>query len=210
LNKREGLPASFARLLEGDVREPDVAASATSADADVVRYFRVDSAARAAAGARWPPAMDRVIAWDDALVEVVIRAHHGHQTGVNCAFGGQTVDSNARVIAATIEAAMRSAVDACRAGNTADGVYLSAARVMGMSAFAVFMGPMTGHGIGREATELPCLHADDRIVFEPGMVFCVEPSIFTPARGGATIEQEVIIQPYGAAEVITPTPTQMW
>jgi Xaa-Pro aminopeptidase len=69
---------------------------------------------------------------------------------------------------------------------------------------------MMGHGIGLETVELPYVQAGDQSLLEPGMALCIEPGIFIPGWAGASIEIEVLIQPAGGPEIITPTPGRLW
>jgi len=66
-----------------------------------------------------------------------------------------------------------------------------------------------GHGIGLETVEEPYLTSEVDPVLAPGMVVCVEPGVYIPGWGGASIEHELIITE-GAPEVITPTPARTW
>ncbi len=66
-----------------------------------------------------------------------------------------------------------------------------------------------GHGIGLETVEEPYLTPEITTPLEPGMVICVEPGVYIPGWGGASIEQEVIITE-GAPTTITPTPARQW
>jgi len=68
-----------------------------------------------------------------------------------------------------------------------------------------------GHAIGLETVELPYIMASDDTYLEANMTLCVEPGLFFPGWAGCAIEQEIIIQPAGAPEVITAdTPMRLW
>ncbi len=73
-----------------------------------------------------------------------------------------------------------------------------------------YFGGMLGHGIGLETVELPYLKAGESTILQPNMVLCVEPGLFIPDVAGAAIEQEVIVHAIGPAEIITPTPPNLW
>jgi len=66
----------------------------------------------------------------------------------------------------------------------------------------------TGHGIGMSLGELPIIPPPSREmdrVFEPGMVFCLEPGIFIPGVAGVKVEDMILVTDKGA-EVLTKTP----
>lgn len=56
----------------------------------------------------------------------------------------------------------------------------------------------TGHGLGLETHEEPYIRGDNTQVLEPGMTFTVEPGIYLEGRGGARIEDDMVITPGGA------------
>lgn len=209
-----GQMAAHAAMAASGARERDVAAAgiaaAIAAGADFIRYFRVHSGPWSASGSRWPPAMDRLVGPDEAVVTDVIGTFRGYQFDVNRTFGQPGLLAPARDIAELVEEATLRAVEACRAGATVAEVAGAATVVFARSSYAEHGGASMGHGIGLETVELPYIRPGDQTTLRPGMVLCVEPTLAVPGTGGAAIEQMVIIQPDGGPEVITPTPTRLW
>jgi Xaa-Pro aminopeptidase len=144
------------------------------------------------------------------IVLDAIGAVEGYQFDVNRSLACGPTDSERMRLLETVHDAVVAAVDACRAGEPVGDVVSAARRVIDRSPFANAFGGMMGHGIGLETVEEPLLTPGNTTVLEPGMVLCVEPGLFVPNWGGALIEQEVIIQNSGPAEVITPTPIRLW
>jgi len=66
----------------------------------------------------------------------------------------------------------------------------------------------TGHGIGLEAHEAPYLRADNDALLRPGMTFTVEPGIYLPGRGGARVEDNVVVTEDGA-ETLSSLPREL-
>jgi Xaa-Pro aminopeptidase len=208
------LSAAIKEIQTGRSTERTVCASGIHAammdGADFVRYMRVHSGPWSASGSRWPQATDRSIQRGDLIVLDAIGAVEGYQFDVNRSLACGPTDSERMRLLETVHDAVVAAVDACRAGEPVGDVVSAARRVIDRSPFANAFGGMMGHGIGLETVEEPLLTPGNTTVLEPGMVLCVEPGLFVPNWGGALIEQEVIIQNSGPAEVITPTPIRLW
>lgn len=198
----------------GDVTEREVCAEAIAAamraGADFVRYFRVHSGPWSAMGSRWPQAMDRAIQPGEVVALDAIGAYNGYQFDVNRTTVCGEPDEDTRRLLETTLSATQASVDAAVAGAVVDDVAQAAVAVMEASPYGDYFRGMLGHAIGLETVELPYLQVGDRTELRPGMTLCIEPGLFLPEVAGAAIEQEVIIQPSGPPEVITPTPMRLW
>jgi Xaa-Pro aminopeptidase len=198
----------------GGATERDVCgeaiAAAMRAGADFVRYFRVHSGPWSAAGSRWPQAMDRRIEPGEVVALDAIGAYQGYQFDVNRTTVAGPPDTDKLVLLETVREATERAVEACVAGVSVSNVAQIATKSVAGSPHAASLGVMMGHGIGLETVELPYVQVNDHTELRPGMVMCIEPGIFVPEFAGASIEQEVVIQPSGPPEVITPTPARLW
>lgn len=198
----------------GGVTEREVCAEAIAAamraGADFVRYFRVHSGSWSAMGSRWPQAMDRAIQPGEVVALDAIGAYNGYQFDVNRTTVCGEPDEDTRRLLETTLSATQASVDAAVAGAVVDDVAQAAVAVMEASPYGDYFRGMLGHAIGLETVELPYLQVGDRTELRPGMTLCIEPGLFLPEVAGAAIEQEVIIQPSGPPEVITPTPMRLW
>lgn len=207
--------AATAAIRRGGATERDVCADAIAAalrdGADFVRYFRVHSGPWSAAGSRWPQAMDRVINDGEIVVVDAIGAFQGYQFDVNRTIAAGELAPRERSLCETVLEATNAAVATAIAGNRIADIANAARGVVETTEFARGLGPMMGHGIGLETVELPYVMASDNSLLEPGMNLCIEPGLFFAGWAGCAIEQEVIIQPSGAPEVITAdTPMRAW
>jgi Xaa-Pro aminopeptidase len=106
--------------------------------------------------------------------------------------------------------ATERAVDAARAGATAESVHRASREALSNAGFADHLPGFVGHGIGLETVEEPQLRRGVAIRLEPGMVLCVEPGLFIWGWGGACVEQEVIVTRTGPPELITTLDTRLW
>ena len=61
-----------------------------------------------------------------------------------------------------------------------------------------------------ETVEAPQLRRGVAKRLEPGMVLCIEPGLFIRDRGGACVEQEVIVTDGGPPELITSLEARLW
>ena len=198
----------------GGVTEREVCAEAIAAamraGADFVRYFRVHSGPWSAMGSRWPQAMDRAIQPGEVVALDAIGAYNGYQFDVNRTTVCGEPDEDTRRLLETTLSATQASVDAEVAVAVVDEVAQAAVAVIDASPYGDYFRGMLGHAIGLETVELPYLQVGDRTELRPGMTLCIEPGLFLPEVAGAAIEQEVIIQPSGPPEVITPTPMRLW
>ncbi|MCA9858592.1 MAG: aminopeptidase P family protein [Thermomicrobiales bacterium] len=208
------LMTANAMIRRGGVTEREVCAEAIAAamraGADFVRYFRVHSGPWSAYGSRWPQAMDRTIEPGEIVALDAIGAYQGYGFDVNRTTVCGEPNAESRRLLETTQNATEAAVAQIRAGVTVATVADAAVDVMKRGQYGDYFAGMMGHGIGLETVELPYLKIDEPTILQPGMVICVEPGLSIPDVAGAAIEQEVIVPKSGPAEIITPTPTNLW
>lgn len=208
------LMTANAMIRRGGVTEREVCAEAIAAamraGADFVRYFRVHSGPWSAFGSRWPQAMNRAIEPGEIVVLDAIGAYQGYQFDVNRTTVCGEPDAETRRLLETTLAATNAAVAEMRPGVPVSTVADAAIDVMERGRYGDYFGGMLGHAIGLETVELPYLKVGEPTLLQPNMVLCVEPGLFIPGVAGAAIEQEVIVHAIGPAEIITPTPPNLW
>jgi Xaa-Pro dipeptidase len=93
--------------------------------------------------------------------------------------------------------------EAAKPGATAGAVDDAARGFIKAAGYGDFFLHRTGHGLGLEVHEEPYLRAGNDAVLRPGMTFTVEPGIYLAGRGGARIEDDMVITEDGSESLST-------
>jgi len=208
-----GLRAALEEIAVGK-RECEVNAAGTAAamraGADFVRYLRVHSGPWSAWGSRWPQAMDRRLIKGDLVTLDIIGAVQGYGFDVlrTTIVGWDTLPEQRRMCNAVLQA-LGAALERARPGVRVGDLVRAGLAVMEEAGFGAQMSRFMGHGIGLETVEAPLLVPDSDVELVPGMVLCIEPSIYVRGWGGCSIEEEVIVTEE-EPEVITPLARRLW
>jgi len=116
---------------------------------------------------------------------------------------GELPDELAEIHALVLRA-QEAGVAAVRAGLAGREVDAAARDVVDAAGFGEQFGHGLGHGVGLEIHEDPRLAQTSEERLAPGHVVTVEPGIYVPGRGGARIEDLVVVTEEGC-EVLTST-----
>lgn len=153
---------------------------------------------------------DRALEDGDLLLLDFGGVFHGYCVDLTRTVAIGAVSAEQRRLYGAVHAAQRAALDAMRAGVTADVVDAAARNVLGAEGLAEAFGHSTGHGLGLEIHEEPRLarrrpEGPEPAVLEPDMVCTVEPGAYLPGFGGVRIEDDVVVGAAGC-ERLTDVP----
>jgi Xaa-Pro aminopeptidase len=93
----------------------------------------------------------------------------------------------------TVRRAQQAALDAVRPGAEGKAVDAVARDLIGAAGHGEHFGHGLGHGVGLDIHERPRLARTSDARLAPGNVVTVEPGIYMPGRGGARIEDLVVV-----------------
>jgi Xaa-Pro dipeptidase len=102
-------------------------------------------------------------------------------------------------------AAQQVAFDALRPGTTCADVDRAVLAYFEANDLLPYWRQHVGHAIGLRNHEAPFLDVGDRTVVEPGMVFTIEPGLYSPEVGGFRHSDTVLVTPDGI-DVLTSYP----
>ena len=141
---------------------------------------------------------DRPIQSGDLLIIDWGATHNGYFSDITRTFAIGEVDLELASIVAIVQQANAAGLAAARPGVTAGSVDAAARRVITAAGYGEYFTHRTGHGLGMDVHERPFMFSGNEEVLHPGMVFTVEPGIYLPERGGARIEDDVVVTADGA------------
>ncbi|MDH5661736.1 MAG: aminopeptidase P family protein, partial [Elusimicrobiota bacterium] len=101
-----------------------------------------------------------------------------------------------------VREAQRAAVGKIRPGVRCSSIDSAAREVIARAGLGDYFIHRTGHGIGLDVHELPCVEENNKQVLRAGMVLTVEPGVYIPGFGGIRIEDMVLVTKKGN-EVLT-------
>ncbi len=141
---------------------------------------------------------DRALQAGDLLVIDFGASYHGYVADITRTFAVGDVTPEMQAIHRITAEANLAGRSAARPGLPAGEVDRAARAVIQQAGYGRYFTHRTGHGLGSEPHEEPYIYAENELVLEPGMVFTVEPGIYLPGKGGARVEDDMLITPDGA------------
>ncbi len=152
---------------------------------------------------------DRPIAAGDLLIVDWGATYQGYFSDLTRTFAIGEVDEELARLAAIVQQANAAGRAAARPGIPAGDVDKAARDLIAAAGYGEYFTHRTGHGLGMDVHERPFIFAGNEEVLRPGMVFTVEPGIYLPGRGGARVEDDVVVTADGARS-LSDLPRALW
>lgn len=112
-------------------------------------------------------------------------------------------DVEMRNIVGIVEQANTAARNISAPGIEANDIDNAARAVIAAAGYGDYFVHRTGHGLGMEVHEAPYIREGNAQLLSPGMTFTIEPGIYLNGRGGARIEDDMVITNDGARSLST-------
>jgi len=134
--------------------------------------------------------------------------YQGYCSDITRTFGIGELSSEFREIYRLVQAANAAGSAAGKPGRRAGDIDHAARDVIRQGGYGQFFTHRTGHGLGMESHEGPYMFAENDLLLQEGMVYTVEPGIYLPGKGGARVEDDVVVTSSGS-ECLTDFPRDL-
>jgi Xaa-Pro dipeptidase len=127
----------------------------------------------------------------------------GYYSDITRTYAVGEIDTELELIYSLVLGANEAARQLIAPGINAQEVDAAARRVIEKGGYDEYFIHRTGHGLGLEIHEPPYIVEGNDLTLQPGMTFTVEPGIYLPGRGGARIEDNVLVTEDGCESLTT-------
>jgi len=110
-------------------------------------------------------------------------------------------DEEMKKVYGVVLAAQRAGIAAARAGVTGEEVDAAARDVIAAAGYGAYFGHSFGHGVGVEIHESPNAAPGQKEPMPAGSVISAEPGIYLPGKLGVRIEDVLVLEENGAANL---------
>ena len=136
---------------------------------------------------------------DMIVVDLTLR-YKGYVSDATRTFGLGSVSADAKKVYEIVKESQKNGLKAVKPKTSCKSVDDACRNVIKKKGYGNYFIHSTGHGIGLEVHELPCLSHLSKTNLEENMAITVEPGIYLPKKFGVRIEDSVIVK--NKAEVL--------
>src|SRR5258708_15689250 len=151
---------------------------------------------------------DRRIQEGDLLVVDWGATVDGYISDLTRTFAVGNGSAEFKKVAEVVHSANEAGRAAGRPGVPCANVDIAARNLIAAAGYGTYFTHRTGHGIGMEGHEEPYMRGDNMQMLVSGMAYTVQPGIYVPGRGGARIEDNVVVTEDGV-EVLSDMPREL-
>lgn len=134
---------------------------------------------------------------DMIVVDLTLR-YQGYVSDATRTFGLGSISSEARKVYEIVKESQEAGLQAIKENVSCKSIDDACRKVIQKKGYGKYFIHSTGHGIGLEVHELPCLSQLNKTKLEKNMAVTVEPGIYIPKKFGVRIEDSLIVdkKPY--------------
>lgn len=129
---------------------------------------------------------------DMIVVDLTLR-YKGYISDATRTFGLGSVSAEAKKVYEIVKESQKAGLQTVKAKASCKSVDDTCRKVIQKKGYGKYFIHSTGHGIGLEVHELPCLSPLSKAILEKNMAVTVEPGIYLPKKFGVRIEDSVIV-----------------
>ena len=129
---------------------------------------------------------------DMIVVDLTLR-YQGYISDATRTFGLGSVLAEAKKVYEIVKESQKAGLQSIKTNASCKSVDDSCRKVIQKKGYGKYFIHSTGHGIGLEVHELPCLSTISKTNLAKNMAVTVEPGIYLPGKFGVRIEDSVIV-----------------
>jgi Xaa-Pro aminopeptidase/Xaa-Pro dipeptidase len=126
------------------------------------------------------------------VVDLTLR-YKGYVSDATRTFGLGSVSSEAKKVYDIVKESQEAGLQAVKPKSSCKSIDDVCRKVISKKGYGKYFIHSTGHGIGLEVHELPCLSSLSKTSLEKNMAITVEPGIYLPKKFGVRIEDSIIV-----------------
>lgn len=146
---------------------------------------------------------DKTVKSGDFVTMDIGALYNGYHSDMTRTVAVGTVTEEQKNIYSLVLKAQQNALQAVKAGVTAESVDNAARSVIEKSGYGSCFRHSTGHGVGLQIHELPFVTLNNKALLSSGMVITIEPGIYIPSKFGVRIEDMVCVTKNGCNNLTT-------
>ena len=129
---------------------------------------------------------------DMVVVDLTLR-YKGYVSDATRTFGLGSVSSEAKKVYDIVKKSQEAGLKAVKPKASCKSIDDVCRKIISKKGYGKYFIHSTGHGIGLEVHELPCLSPLSKTNLEKNMAITIEPGIYLPKKFGVRIEDSVIV-----------------